>query len=145
MIAAMADLAQSLAGIPLFAGLGKKDLKRLAKQMSEHTFSEGDAIATEGQSGVGFFLIEEGSAQVSIDGEVDPHPRAGRPVRGDRPDRRGPALGDGRRGDRHALPRDELLGVPPFVQQHPELAWPLLQALARYLRDAGARETSPGN
>ena len=70
MIGAMADLAQSLAGVPLFAGLGKKDLKRLAGQMSERTFSEGDAIATEGQSGVGFFLIEEGSAQVSIDGEA---------------------------------------------------------------------------
>lgn len=145
MIPAMADLAQSLSGIPLFAGLGKKDLKRLANQMSEHTFSEGKAIATEGQSGVGFFLIEDGSAQVSIDGKpirtlgpgdhfgeialIDEGPRAATVVAATDMRCRGMSSWEFR----------------PLVQQHPELAWPLLQALARYLRDAGAREASSGS
>jgi CRP/FNR family cyclic AMP-dependent transcriptional regulator len=142
MIGAMADLAQSLARIPLFAGLGKKDLKRLAKQMSERSFSEGDAIATEGQPGVGFFLIEDGSAQVSIDGEtirtlgpgdhfgeialIDEGPRSATVVAATDLRCRGMSSWEFR----------------PLVQKHPEFAWPLLQALTGYLRESGARGRS---
>ncbi len=56
--------------MPLFAGCKGKDLKKLAAQMSERTFSEGDTITEQGQSGVGFFVIEEGNATVSMKGEI---------------------------------------------------------------------------
>ena len=37
--------------------------------MKERTFNEGDTIATEGQSGIGFFIIDEGEAAVCVGGE----------------------------------------------------------------------------
>jgi CRP-like cAMP-binding protein len=66
----MADIAESLSRVPLFAGMSGKDRKKLAAQMAERTFSEGETITEQGQSGVGFFVIEQGSATVSIKGEI---------------------------------------------------------------------------
>lgn len=140
MIGEMAEVAESLSRVPLFAGLGKKHLKKLANQMSDRTFSEGDAIATEGQSGVGFFLIEEGNATVSIAGET---------IR---------TLGPGDHFGEIALidegPRTATVVAAtdlrcramsswefrPLIQEHPECAWPLLQAMAVYLREDAARQ-----
>ena len=50
--------------VPLFSSLGKKELQTLANSMKERIFSAGDTIAKEGQSGVGFFIIDEGEATV---------------------------------------------------------------------------------
>ena len=55
--------------VPLFADLDKKELQALASSMKERTFDPGDTIASEGQTGVGFFLIEEGEATVTIGGD----------------------------------------------------------------------------
>ena len=66
----MAEATDSLNQVPLFAGLGRKELKKLGQQMSERTFPEGQAITEEGEGGIGFFVIEHGSATVSIGGEV---------------------------------------------------------------------------
>jgi CRP/FNR family transcriptional regulator len=145
MIGTMEDLAESLARVPLFAGLGKKELKRLAGQLTERTFAEGDAIATEGQTGVGFFLIEAGSAEVSIDGEairtlgpgdhfgeialIDEGPRSATVIAATDLRCRGMSSWEFR----------------PLVQESPEIAWPLLQALTRYVRDARARAGSTGS
>ncbi len=142
MIGPMADVAESLARIPLFAGLGKKDLKRLANQMSERTFSEGDAVATEGQTGVGFFLIEDGNATVSIDGEtirtLGPGDHFGEIALIDEGPRTATVL---------AATDLRCRGMSswefrPLVQEHPEFAWPLLQAMTGYLRQAEARHRS---
>ena len=66
----VADVVETLGGVPLFEGVKPKDLKKLAGRMQERTFSEGDAITSEGKSGIGFFLIEDGNATVSIDGKI---------------------------------------------------------------------------
>ena len=55
--------------VPLFADLDKKEVQALASSMKERTFNPGDTIASEGQTGVGFFLIEDGEATVTIGGE----------------------------------------------------------------------------
>jgi CRP/FNR family transcriptional regulator, cyclic AMP receptor protein len=55
--------------VPLFAGLDARDLRDIASTMKERRFSSGDVIAEEGQTGVGFFVIEEGEARVEVDGE----------------------------------------------------------------------------
>src|SRR5215210_7569177 len=52
-------------GIPLFADLNKKELQGVASSMKERTFNEGQTIASEGQSGIGFFVIAEGNARVT--------------------------------------------------------------------------------
>jgi CRP-like cAMP-binding protein len=55
--------------VPLFSDLDDRELRGLASTMKERTFSEGDTVATEGQAGVGFFIIDEGEATVSVAGE----------------------------------------------------------------------------
>lgn len=37
--------------------------------MKERNFKEGDTIASEGETGVGFFLIEDGNATVTVHGD----------------------------------------------------------------------------
>jgi len=138
----MADLAESLKGVPIFAGVRDKDLGRLAKVMRESRFNEGETITTEGRSGVGFFLIEEGNATVSLRGEI---------VR---------TLGPGDHFGEVALidegPRSATVTATTdlqcrglaawefksFVKEHPEVAWPLLETLASRLRDAEDRGAS---
>jgi len=56
-------------GVPLFADLGKKEAEELARTFKERTFSAGDVIAAEGQRGIGFFIIEAGTARVTRRGE----------------------------------------------------------------------------
>src|SRR3954453_7638193 len=66
----VADVVERLGGGSLFPGVEAKALEKLGGRMEEPTFSEGDAITTEGKSGIGFFLIEDGNATVSIDGKI---------------------------------------------------------------------------
>jgi CRP-like cAMP-binding protein len=60
---------EALRRSPLFAELGRRDLGRLAGTMSERTFPAGSAVTTEGEVGVGFFLIVEGEAAVEVSGK----------------------------------------------------------------------------
>jgi CRP-like cAMP-binding protein len=55
--------------VPLFSDLDRKELERIASSMKERTFSAGDSVTTEGQSGVGFFVIESGDAKVTVGGD----------------------------------------------------------------------------
>ena len=55
--------------MPLFAGLEKRDLERIADSFKERNYSAGDTIAGEGQGGAGFFIIAEGTAKVTVQGE----------------------------------------------------------------------------
>jgi CRP/FNR family cyclic AMP-dependent transcriptional regulator len=55
--------------VPLFSDLDRKELERVASSMKERTFSAGDSVTTEGQSGVGFFVIESGEAKVAVGGD----------------------------------------------------------------------------
>ena len=61
--------AELLKSVPLFSDLDRKELERIAASMKERTFSSGDTVTTEGQSGVGFFVIESGDAKVTVGGE----------------------------------------------------------------------------
>jgi CRP-like cAMP-binding protein len=58
-----------LGRVPLFAELGRRDLKRIAAAMAERSFSPGETITREGETGVGFFVIADGRALVSLRGE----------------------------------------------------------------------------
>ena len=73
------DTAAVLAGSRSSPGSSRDDLERLARQFRERTFREGAVVTREGEPGVGFFVIVEGSATVSIGGE----PRATRSGPGD--------------------------------------------------------------
>ena len=55
--------------VPLFAGLDKRELEEIASSMRERRFKAGDTVTQEGAGGVGFFVVEEGEADVSVGGE----------------------------------------------------------------------------
>ena len=59
-----------LKSVPLFSGLDDRELSEIAGQMRERRFSAGDTVTQEGAGGVGFFVVEQGQADVSIGGEA---------------------------------------------------------------------------
>jgi CRP/FNR family transcriptional regulator, cyclic AMP receptor protein len=63
------EAAELLRQVPLFSDLDRKELEEIGKAMKPRTFSAGQEIAVEGQSGVGFFVIEDGQAKVTVEGE----------------------------------------------------------------------------
>jgi CRP-like cAMP-binding protein len=54
--------------VPLFGEFGDKELQRVAAIAKEVEFPAGKVIAKQGESGVGFHMISEGEATVSVDG-----------------------------------------------------------------------------
>jgi CRP/FNR family transcriptional regulator, cyclic AMP receptor protein len=57
-----------LRAIPLFADLGPDDLDRVASWLEIREESKGRRLTPEGASGYGFFLIEDGTAEVHHEG-----------------------------------------------------------------------------
>ena len=55
--------------VPLFAGLDDRELEQIAATMRERKFSAGDTVTEEGAGGAGFFVVENGEAEVSVDGQ----------------------------------------------------------------------------
>jgi CRP/FNR family cyclic AMP-dependent transcriptional regulator len=55
--------------VPLFAGLDDRELEQIAGTMRERRFSAGDKVTEEGAGGAGFFIVEDGSAEVTVNGE----------------------------------------------------------------------------
>ena len=65
----MTRLADDLALIPLFSGLNKRQLRKLAGGFKELGFAPDRAVVREGHAdGVGFFVIAEGEAEVLVHG-----------------------------------------------------------------------------
>ena len=59
-----------LKSVPLFSDLDRRELDGVASSMKERVFKAGDTIAEEGKGGVGFFVIEDGEASVSVKGDT---------------------------------------------------------------------------
>jgi CRP/FNR family cyclic AMP-dependent transcriptional regulator len=53
-----------LAKVPLFEGLSKKEIRRVAKEFKEEHFNAGQNIVVQGKSGGRFYLIVDGRAKV---------------------------------------------------------------------------------
>jgi len=130
----MGEVEDLLGQVPLFAKLSKKDLNRLALSMKERTFAAGSVVTDPDHTGVGFFVIVSGTANVSVGGADRPALKSG--------DYFGEiSLLDG--GPRTAtIVADSDLrcyGMTawefrPFVLSHPEVAWTLLTTLAQRIR-----------
>jgi CRP-like cAMP-binding protein len=122
-----------LARVPLFSGLDARGRARIAESMKHRSLKPGDTIAVEGEQGVGFFVIESGTARVSVGGE----------------DRR--ELGPGDYFGEIALiskaPRSATVTADtqvtcwgltswdfrPIVKANPSVAWSLLESMAKML------------
>jgi CRP/FNR family cyclic AMP-dependent transcriptional regulator len=125
--------------VPLFSELDKRELQGLTSSMKERIFKAGDTIANEGQTGIGFFVIEEGEASVSVGGQerasLGPGDHFGEIA----------LIDDGARTATVTAKTDlRTYGITswefrPLVEQNASLAWKLLQQMAKRLRDAEQR------
>ncbi|HEU0305261.1 MAG TPA: cyclic nucleotide-binding domain-containing protein [Gaiellaceae bacterium] len=72
----MSAPVELLQHVRLFENVEKKELERIAGSFKERTFNAGDVIAQEGSSGIGFFVIESGTARAThgdiVIGELGP-------------------------------------------------------------------------
>jgi CRP/FNR family transcriptional regulator, cyclic AMP receptor protein len=125
--------------VPLFSDLDDRELRQVAQSMKERTFSAGDVVTEEGKGGVGFFVIDDGNAKVSVGGQQ----------RGE--------LGPGDYFGEIALIADidrtatitaeselRCYGMTfwdfrPLVENNASIAWKLLQAMAQRLKQAEQR------
>ncbi len=57
-----------LAGVELFSDLRPRELRQIARSMKEYHYRPGSAVVTEGEAGIGFFVIAAGSAKVTVVG-----------------------------------------------------------------------------
>ena len=132
----MSASVEALRNVPLFSGLGERDLGRLADRFRERRFAAGEPVVREGATGTSFFVIGEGSATVSVGGDEKA------------------TLGPGDYFGEIALVDEGVRSASitastdlrcyfltpwefrPLVEEHPQLAWTLLQNLARRLRAA---------
>ena len=64
-----AGAVELLKRVPLFSDLDRKELERVANSMKERIFGAGETVTAEGQSGVGFFVIADGEAKVTVGGQ----------------------------------------------------------------------------
>jgi CRP-like cAMP-binding protein len=136
MIAAMSAPIDIIRDVPLFAALEESDLETLARQLHERRFPEGSAVTTEGSTGAGFFVIAEGNAEVMVGDEhratLGPGDHFGEIA----------LIDDGVRSASIVAATDLLCyGLTPwefrpFVEEHPQVAWALLETLARRAREA---------
>jgi CRP/FNR family cyclic AMP-dependent transcriptional regulator len=127
------DRTQLLRRVPLFADLERRELEGVASSLRERRFSAGDTVVSEGRAGVGFFVIVEGTATVT--------------VREEERTKLGPGdyfgeialITEGGRTATVTADTDLVcLGLTswefrPLVEDNGEIAWKLLQALARKL------------
>jgi CRP-like cAMP-binding protein len=138
----MNAMVDSLRDVPLFADLSARDLKRLADSMQELSFAPGKEVVAQGKGGVGFFVILDGTARVTQDGE-----ERGVLGKGDYFGEMALIDGDDRMASVHADGELRCAAMSPwtfrpFVKDHPDIAWALLTALVKRIRQAQARQVA---
>ena len=131
-----------LSNVPLFSGCSAKELNLIARAVKEVSHREGKVIAREGEPGIGLFVIVEGTAKVTIGGQLKTKLGPG--------DFFGEiALLDGgpRTATVTATSDIKLIGLTEWVfrgllQEHPSIAMKTLQGLASRLRNASKSATA---
>lgn len=64
------SVVRMLSQVPIFAPLGEKMLQSIATQAKERRFAAADRLVAQGEQGIGFFLILDGSVEVRIGGKA---------------------------------------------------------------------------
>lgn len=135
----MNAMVESLHEVPLFRDLSRRDLKRLASSMSEKSFAPEQEVVSEGRGGVGFFVILSGRARVTHAGEergtLGPGDYFGEMALIDGEDRAATVVADGEL----RCAAMTTWHFRPFVKDHPDVAWALLTALVKRVREDQAR------
>jgi CRP/FNR family cyclic AMP-dependent transcriptional regulator len=140
MLRAMAEAPiELIKSVPLFSDLDARELRQIAESMKERTFNAGETVTQEGKGGVGFFVIAEGTAKVSVGGEE---------VRtfssGDYFGEIGLVADIDRTATITAESDLRCYGMTswdfrPLVESNASIAWKMLQVMAKRLKEAEAR------
>ena len=127
-----------LARVPLLAGLDRRSREQLAREFKDRTFGAGTDVLVEGTTGVGFFIVLDGSATVSVDGREIARLRSGDWF-----------------GEIALLSTDHVrtatvtaetdlkcVGLTawefrPFLAEHPDIAWQVIETMARRIAPPG--------
>ncbi len=122
--------------VPIFSDLDRKELERIAASMKQRTFRAGDKVTSEGESGAGFFVIEDGEAKVTVGGEerrrLGPGDYFGEVA----------LLNESARTATIMAETDlRCYGMTswefrPLVESHSSIAWKLLQAMSKTYQSA---------
>lgn len=122
--------------VPLFAQLGDEELGQVARLFKRRHFAAGETVTKEGSGGGAFFLIESGTAEVTVKSRPRPPLNAGAHF-GEI------ALIDGQERSATITASSDLVcygltywDFQPLVQDNAAIAWGLLQSLAKALRAA---------
>jgi len=62
--------ASMLKKVPLFSGLDDRELQEIAASMKERRVAAGETVLEQGAGGAGFFVVDAGEADVTVDGEA---------------------------------------------------------------------------
>ena len=125
------ETTQLLKRVPLFSDLDGRELEQVAQSMKRRQFSAGQEIAREGETGVGFFVIEDGNAKVTVHGEerrrLGPGDYFGEIALIAQGARTASVIAD---SDLTALGMT-FWDFRPLVESNASIAWKLLQAFAK--------------
>ena len=122
--------------ITLFAGLSEREVRAFASRSTPVHFETGSVVVEEGATGLGFFVIESGRAAVSVAGrevrQLGPGDHFGEiALIADTPRTATITAALDLRG--HTISRTDFREI---VESSPEIAWKLLENLARELVEA---------
>jgi CRP-like cAMP-binding protein len=139
----MPDQTELLSQVPLFATVAKKDLRVLARAAHDMTYEPGTQLASQDDLGVTFFTVVEGAADVVLNGRVikrlGPGDYFGEMSIIDR----APRSADVVAASRLRCLVFTQWEFRPFLKEHPDVAWALLEVLVGRLREA-QKDTSAG-
>src|SRR5512134_4019082 len=135
-------MVANLSRVPLFSSCSNRELQTIARAVKQIQHPEGTVIAREGEPGIGLFVIQSGTAEVTIGGKKKASLAPGE-FFGEI------ALLDGgpRTATVTATSDIELLGLTEWVfrglmQEHPSIAVKTLQQMATRLRNATKAATA---
>ena len=128
----------ALRRVPLFEDLDEAELQSIADSMNEANVPAGAVVTAEGGPGDGFFVIERGEAEVTIEGE----PRATMTA-GDYFGEISLLLGSNRTATVTASTDLRCWALTPWdfrtlVEGAPSIAWQVMQSMAARLAQSGA-------
>jgi CRP/FNR family cyclic AMP-dependent transcriptional regulator len=131
---AVAAALDALRKVPLFEDLDSRELQDIANSMRERRVAAGDVILEQGAAGAGFFVVDRGMAEVTVDG--DPVATIGP---GDYFGEIALLTGSDRTATVTAQTDMLCYGLTtwdfkPLVESNSVIAWKLLTAMARKLR-----------
>jgi pyruvate,water dikinase len=130
-----ASLGESIVHVPLFSELAAPDRDAIARLFTARVFAPGETVAKEGSEAAAFYLIDSGTATVTVRGAfrrtLGPGDYFGEIALLDEGVRSATVTADGELVCRGIT----LWDFRPLVQSNAAISWTLLRTLARMLRD----------